>query len=60
MTDDIDALEPLCDELMQWAQDKTNEGWKQQDALAAIVIVATAICEERKATIKAEIARATQ
>jgi hypothetical protein len=52
MTDDIDALEPLCDELMEWAQAKVDDGWRQQQALSAIVIVAEAI--------RAEITRAMQ
>jgi len=33
---------------MQWAQDKIAEGWQQQQALAAVVLVAQAICEERR------------
>lgn len=48
MTDDIDALVPLCDELMEWADAKEAEGWEPQQALSAIVLVARAICLERE------------
>ncbi len=45
---DIDALEPLCDELMEWADAKTLEGWQVQQALSAIVLVGAAIIRERE------------